>query len=170
MKNVIEDGLLEGNIVFQSTSYNCGPAALATVLNLIGICCSEQEIAKIAGTDETGTTMYGLMHAARKKGICANGMRMSISGLGSGDIVFLNLDGKCHYSVIAKINHHNVVLADPALGKIEISKNYFSKVYTGNALIMKKLDNAHKTIKWQKIASNNSEIIKNRENDNIKRN
>jgi predicted double-glycine peptidase len=125
-------------IVMQSTSYNCGPAALATVLQGMGISCSEYELAQIAGTDETGTTMYGLMRAAIKKGLDARGMRVKLDNLDSNNIVFLNIDGKFHYSVIGQINGNTVILADPALGKIEITKNYFARIYSGNALIISK--------------------------------
>gem|GEM_PF-4605818 len=59
--------LLKQNIVKQSTTYNCGPAALATVIKAQGVPCTEMEIAKMAGTDESGTSMYGLIQAARKK-------------------------------------------------------------------------------------------------------
>lgn len=132
----VDDFLSEDEIVMQSTSYNCGPAALATVLNTLGINCSEHEIAKMAGTDETGTTMYGLMKAAIKKGLNARGMRINMEKLGSKNIVFLNIDGKCHYSVINQITDFSVILSDPALGKIEITKKYFLKIYTGNALVI----------------------------------
>lgn len=51
-------------IVMQTSNYTCGPAALATVLNNMGINATEQELAVLAGTDENGTIMYGLIQAA----------------------------------------------------------------------------------------------------------
>jgi predicted double-glycine peptidase len=128
----------DSEIVMQTTSYNCGPAALATVLQGMGIGCTEYELAQIAGTDETGTTMYGLMRAAMEKGLDARGMRVKVDNLDSNNIVFLNIDDKFHYSVIGQINENTVILADPALGKIEITKNYFERIYSGNALIISK--------------------------------
>ncbi len=72
----------DSEVVMQTTSYNCGPAALATVLQGMGIGCTEYELAQIAGTDETGTTMYGLMRAAMEKGLNARGMRVKVDNLG----------------------------------------------------------------------------------------
>lgn len=138
MNPFLDEESSQEKIVLQSTEYNCGPAALATVLRGLGINCSEQEIANIAGTDETGTSMYGLLCAARSKGIDAAGMRMDIELLEKMDIVFLNFGGKFHYSVIARIKNKSIILADPALGKIEITKDYFKKLYTGNALVIRK--------------------------------
>jgi len=138
MNTLSDDNSIKSEIVMQSTNYNCGPAALATVLQKMGIKCNEDELAKMAGTDDTGTTMYGLMKAAIKKGLFARGMRIHAENLDSDNIVFLNIDGKCHYSVINQINENTVILSDPALGKIELTKNYFFKIYSGNALVISK--------------------------------
>ncbi|MCK9151175.1 cysteine peptidase family C39 domain-containing protein [Methanobacterium alcaliphilum] len=138
MENILENESCEEKIAVQSTPYNCGPAALVIVLRGMGINCSEQEIANIAGTDETGTSMYGLMCAARSKGIDAVGMRVDIELLKRMDIVFLNFGGKFHYSVIDRVEDKAVFLADPALGRVELTKEYFKKLYTGNALVIKK--------------------------------
>lgn len=127
------------DIVMQSTNYNCGPAALATVIKAQGIDCSEMELAKIAGTDESGTSMYGLIQAARKKGLEAWGVRIGLENLKPNNIVFIKLHGSSHYSVIRKISNNNVYLADPSLGEIEIKKDIFNQIYSGNALVICKL-------------------------------
>jgi uncharacterized protein len=127
---------LKRKIVMQSTSYNCGPAALATVMNYVGIGCTEHDLALLAGTDETGTTMYGLMQAARKRGLNARGVRKNADNLRISDIVFLNMDGKTHYSVIHHLGEKSVILADPSLGEIELKTDEFLKIYSGNALVI----------------------------------
>ncbi|GAB4307797.1 MAG: hypothetical protein Kow0019_03770 [Methanobacteriaceae archaeon] len=123
-------------IVMQSKPYTCGPAALATALNNIGIISTEDEISKLAGTDHTGTSMYGLLKAAKIKGVKAAGMRISIDKLRTNNIVFLTINGCSHYSVIIKIIQKKVILADPALGKIKLTKNQFEEIYSGKALIL----------------------------------
>ncbi|MDI6643885.1 MAG: cysteine peptidase family C39 domain-containing protein [Methanobacteriaceae archaeon] len=120
----------------QSKPYTCGPAALATALNNIGIISTENEISKLAGTDHTGTTMYGLLKAAKFKGVEAAGMRISIDNLRYNNIVFLTINSGYHYSVILKITHEKVILADPALGNIELTRKKFEDIYSGNALIL----------------------------------
>ncbi|MBM4240079.1 MAG: hypothetical protein FJ150_00100 [Euryarchaeota archaeon] len=52
-------------------NYTCGLAALATVLNNMRIKATEQELMNLAGTDENGTTMYGLAEAAKAEGLNA---------------------------------------------------------------------------------------------------
>ncbi|MBM4240086.1 MAG: C39 family peptidase [Euryarchaeota archaeon] len=120
----------------QTTNYTCGPAALATVLNNIGINATEQELVTLAGTDENGTTMYGLAEAAKAKGLNAVGMKLSVDDLKKNNIVFITIDGGSHYSVVREVTVGSVKLADPSLGNIEMSREKFAEVYSGNALVI----------------------------------
>jgi len=133
-------------IVMQSTSYNCGPAALATVLNNIGINATEQELVSLAGTDENGTTMHGLVQAAQAKGLKATGVKLSVDELKKGDIIFLNISGSTHYSVIKEVTPKSVLLADPKFGNIEMPIEMFNKVYSGNALVINDPDATTKNL------------------------
>lgn len=123
-------------IIMQSTNYTCGPAALATVLNNLGINATEQELMVLAGTDENGTTMYGLVQAAKSKGLNATGMKLKIEELKKNNIVFLTIDGATHYSIINEITNESVKLADPSLGNIEMSIGDFEGYYSGYALLI----------------------------------
>lgn len=127
-------------VVMQSTNYSCGPAALATVLNNLGINATEQELVILAGTDESGTTLYGLMQAAQAKGLNAVGMKLSVDELKKDDIVFLNIDEYTHYSIIKEVTYKSVKLADPSLGNIIIPKKEFKRIYSGNVLVITDLN------------------------------
>lgn len=70
-------------IVMASTSYTCGPAALATVLNGMGMDATEDEIITLAGTEDGGTSMYGLEIAAQAEGLIAKGVNLSVNQLRS---------------------------------------------------------------------------------------
>ena len=120
----------------QCTDYSCGPAALATVLHNLGFNVTEQELKVLAGTDVSGTTMHGLAQAAKAKGLNAVDMRLSIDELRPNNIVHVILDGTPHYSVVREITNESVKLADPSLGNIEMTREKFSEIYTGNALVI----------------------------------
>ncbi|MBM4240974.1 MAG: C39 family peptidase [Euryarchaeota archaeon] len=120
----------------QSTNHTCGPAALATVLNNLGINTTEQELATLAGTDENGTTMYGLVEAAKAKGFNGVGMKLLVDDLKPNNIVFVTIDGGPHYSVVREVTNESVKLADPSLGNIEMSREDFTAAYSGNALVI----------------------------------
>ncbi|MEN4018792.1 MAG: C39 family peptidase [Methanobacterium sp.] len=123
-------------IVMQSSDFSCGPAALATVLNNLGVHATEQELIVLAGTDSSGTTMHGLSEAAKAKGLSATGMKLSVDDLRPNNIVHIILDGEGHYSVIREVSENSVYLADPSLGNIEMTREKFAEVYTGNALVI----------------------------------
>ena len=76
------------------------------------------------------------MQSARDKGVNAIGIKLSQDNLKKNDIVFLNISGNTHYSVVKEVTNESVKLADPSLGNIEIPKKQFEKVYSGYSLII----------------------------------
>jgi len=73
--------------------------------------------------------MYGLMQAAQAKGVNATGMKLSINKLKKNDIIFLNIGGSVHYSVINEVAVNSVKLADPIFRNIVVSKKIFARIY-----------------------------------------
>ena len=136
----------DGEMVMATTIYTCGPAALATILKIMGIFTTEAEIAKIAETDETGTSLYGLKIAAQSKGLTAIGARLTIDQLQPNYLVVLNIDGTKHFEIVRNITNTTVYLFDPNLGNIEMSLEKFSELYTGVALIINGQAPANATI------------------------
>jgi len=119
-----------------TTIYTCGPAALATVLKNMGIFTSEAEITQLAGTDQTGTSLYGLQQATINKGLTATGVRITADQLQPDYIIVLNINDQNHYEIIKSINSTTVILIDPNLGQIEMTRTQFQELYTGIALII----------------------------------
>jgi len=120
----------------KTTKYSCGPAALATVLQNMGINATEEELKVLAGTDETGTTMHGLAQAARSKGLSAAGMKLSTDELRPNNIIHVIKDGTPHYSVVREVTENSVKLADPSIGNIEMTREKFNEIYSGYALVI----------------------------------
>ncbi|MEN4018109.1 MAG: C39 family peptidase [Methanobacterium sp.] len=136
IENITIPQIDTSGIVMQSTDYSCGPAALATVLQNMGINSTEGDLKVLAGTDTSGTTMHGLSEAAKAKGLSATGMKLSVDDLKPNNIVHIILDGEGHYSVIREVSENSVYLADPSLGNIEMSREEFSAIFTGNVLVI----------------------------------
>ena len=136
----------DGEMVMATTIYTCGPAALATILKMMGIFTTEAELAKIAETDETGTSLYGLKIAAQSKGLTAIGVRLTIDQLQPNYLVVLNIDGTKHFELIRNITNTTVYLFDPNLGNIEMSREKFNELYIGVALIINGQAPANATI------------------------
>lgn len=120
-------------IVMSSTTYNCGPATLATVLQKLSINETQDTLASLAGTDENGTTMYGLIQAAQQKGVIAKGLKLKVNELKPGNIVYLIIDYEDHYSIITSITDTTFYLADTDLGNIKMTLENFTAAYIQNA-------------------------------------
>ncbi len=125
-----------GKMVMATTTYSCGPAALATILKSLGIYTTEVEIAKLAGTDETGTSLYGLKTAAQNKGTTAIGARLTLDQLKTNYIVVLTINDVNYFEVVQNITNTTVYLFDPNLGNIEMSITKFNELYTGVAFLI----------------------------------
>jgi len=126
----------DGEMVIATTIYSCGPAALATILKNMGIYTTEAELAQLAGTDETGTSLYGLKQATLNKGLTATGVRLTVDQLQPNYLVVLDINGTKHFEIIRNITSTTVYLFDPNLGDLEISRDKFNELYTGVALII----------------------------------
>jgi hypothetical protein len=117
-----------------SSNNNCGAVALANLLGSLGIGADAGTIASLAGTDESGTSFYGLVQAAKQFGVDLTGLKVDSDQLQAGDIVLLNMGGANHYGIIlGKIGDY-VILQDPFLGTVVLSLDEFNKYYTGYAL------------------------------------
>lgn len=123
-------------IIMQSDFWNCGPATLATLLFNLGFNISEMELANLSGTDNTGTSIFNLIHAAKVKGLNLTGMILLSGELMPNDIILLDFGGEYHYSLIKSINVTDVVLADSNFGLFNISREDFDEFYSGYAIII----------------------------------
>jgi len=63
-------------------------------------------------------------------------MKLRVDELRPNMIVHVIKDGTPHYSVVKEITNEIVRLADPSLGNIELTREKFNEIYTGNALVM----------------------------------
>lgn len=132
-------------VVRQSTPYNCGPAALATLLTQLGFAATEDEILEIAPTDpEKGIQLSELKRAAVAMGYTAVIRKMSFNELRAylektSDPVLVHDVKKGvggHYSVIRDITQDSVELSDTEAGNVSMAIADYEKAYDGYALIV----------------------------------
>ena len=144
-------------VIIQNNIWNCGPASLATVLNDIGVNATQDELASLAETDKSGTSMYGLAHAAQVKGLNATGIILSIDQLKPNYIVLLLTVNGLHYSVITSITNTTVYLADSSFGNINMTLEDFTAIYTGYTLVI--TNNSAKDTTLNGTILNNQEML-----------
>ena len=124
------DKISDSNIVM------CGPAALAVVLKDLGINTSIETIARLAGMDENGTTMYGLADAARKTGCEAVGMRLSFADLQNRKKPLIAHLRANHFIAIQSIGNDRIVFTDQTGVNLEMPQKEFLAKWDGYVLIV----------------------------------
>ena len=124
-------------LIKQTGSFDCGPAALATLLqSYLDIPLSESEAIRLTKAElNTGTSLLGLEEAATAKGCAANSFRMDLATLEQQmatyplPVIVRTLEPSAHFSVLLDIGKDYVFLADPARGNIIVRKSTFLKLW-----------------------------------------
>ena len=107
--------------VAQKTDFTCGPGLLAAALGCFGLNATEDELAELAGTDETGTSLEALATVARTLGASAQTMEgMSFEQLRGhlteGHPVILGTEEpgeEGHYLLAVGVDDAGFTLEDP---------------------------------------------------------
>lgn len=116
----------------------CGPAALQTVCRSLGLDIPVEAIARLAGTDSSGTTMYGLAQAARQMGFNAVGMNLSRNELTNYRKPLIAYLKPNHFIAVGSINDQKVTYSDQSGSNLEMGLGDFSQRWAGQVLIVTK--------------------------------
>jgi len=146
MQKIFEPVYLLGLKIFKYNKFikqkdqsDCGAACLATAANLYNISYPISIIREVAGTNQKGTSAYGLIKAAEEIGFDAKGVKADISDLDNKlkvPIIAHTIENNiAHYIVIYKIFKSNLVIFDPEYGLKVIDKQDFKEKWT-NLLIL----------------------------------
>ncbi|MDD2890679.1 MAG: cysteine peptidase family C39 domain-containing protein [bacterium] len=127
----------KGDGITNYQKYGCGPSALKIFLDKLNISVPIEEIAQLSETNKGVTTMLGLKKAASSKGVEMLGVRTTYDFLKQQKTLAIVYIEDNHFAVFESVdNKGNVILLDPAAGRIKMSKKSFCKVWKGIALII----------------------------------
>ena len=106
----------------QHDSSDCGAACLASICSYYGLRLPLTEIRHLAGTSKDGTSLLGLLEAAKKLGFEAKGVRgsdKSLYKIPKPAIAHITLEGNLHhYVVIYGVDRRNITIMDPSSGRL----------------------------------------------------
>ncbi len=126
-------------LIKQKDKTDCGAACLATIANLNGVNYPTSKIREAAGTDQKGTSAYGLIKTAEDIGFAAQGVKAQKKDLTKEIklpmIAHLVNDDFTHYVVILKIKRDKIFIFDPGVGLKLIDRSEFVVKWT-NILIL----------------------------------
>lgn len=115
---------------------DCGPEALYQACKLAGIQSTLQDLRELAGTGEKGTTMLGLAKAARAKGWDAQGLKVNYAYLQEMPMPVIAWMNGDHFLLVTKAEGAVVDLFDPGKGDRKISRQEFSRMWSGYVLAL----------------------------------
>lgn len=138
-------GLVWPPSVFQKQQrvQTCGPAALVAVCRHFGLVATEDEIARLVGTTDKGTSMLGLRAAARAKGLAAEGIRVTPGGLSRTPLPCILFFHPGHFAVLTGVQGGLCYLADPSLGQRTMTREELVSRWHGEALLVGPLSSGH---------------------------
>lgn len=127
-------------LVKQIDQSDCGAAALASVAKYYRMTIGLQQMRDLAGTDQVGTNLMGMVTAAERLGFAAKAVKGPIEAMGSVGLPAIahikNDEGLGHYVVVYRVSKRSVLIADPAGEVRKWSTAEFDQAWTGYLVIL----------------------------------
>lgn len=89
---------------------------------------------ELAGTTQAGTTLWGLVQAAKQLGLEAKGFETDLEGLKQLELPAVLHWEHNHYVVLEKLEAKRVLIADPKVGRYRLPDEQFGTKWTGKVL------------------------------------
>lgn len=125
----------------QQDQSDCGVACLKMILNYYDSDISFQKLREISGTNTQGTSAYGLKITLEKFDFKCDAIQSDNDIWETKNMKYpaishiIQNNNYMHYVVVYNIKGDNLLIADPAKGKYEISIKEFYKKWSGVLLL-----------------------------------
>ncbi|GMV95134.1 MAG: hypothetical protein AMXMBFR82_49120 [Candidatus Hydrogenedentota bacterium] len=115
------------------TAQLCGPYALRELLAARNIDASVEQLAQVAGSDEDGTSMLGLIEAANGYNVQLSGVQYaSVDTLQVPCLAFVNGN---HFVYVESVDTDWIKYRDIQLGSGRMATRRFASIWNGEALV-----------------------------------
>ena len=127
-------------VVLQSTLSDCGPAALANMIRVLGLGTpATDSLGVLAGTGPAGTRASGLVRAAEVFGLSLTLNRLPHGGIAEIPKPFIAWVRKSHFVTVTEwAPDGRVTVLDPQVGRYTIGDTAFNKIWSGEAVVLRK--------------------------------
>ncbi len=127
-------------IVRQQDLKDCGVCSLLSIIKYYGGFIPLEKLRVDTQTSLEGTTAYHLVKAAENYGLNAYGAKLEkISDLENivlPAIAHVIVKGFNHFLVIYKVTKNEIIVMDPAKGKVKMKKQEFESIWTNHVIIL----------------------------------
>ena len=126
-------------MVLQSTLSDCGPAALANMIQVLGLGTpATDSLGVLAGTGPTGTRASGLIRAAEVFGLSLTLNRLLRGGIAETPKPFIAWVRKSHFVTVTEwMPDGRVTVLDPLVGRYTIGDTAFNRIWSGEAVVLR---------------------------------
>lgn len=132
-------------VCLQSTPSTCGPASVASILRKFDVKESEETLAREAFTSASGTEVWYLARAIRRRGLSVRYVVADtpVTSLPYPSLAGVTLPGGIgHFISVLDETDSTYILGDPVYGRLTVSKSQPSESYnfTGFFMVVEKPD------------------------------
>lgn len=120
----------------QHDETDCGAACLAMISRYYGVRISVGRLRDIANVGREGASMYSLSAAAEKIGYTSRAVKTNYEYLKKVDLPAVAHWKGYHFIVLYKVRANEVIVGDPGVGLIKISRKEFEDGWTGRLLLL----------------------------------
>lgn len=139
-------------LVRQIDQADCGVACLLSIIRYHGGDSTLEQLRDLSGTDRVGTTLLGLMEAARAMGFEANGFEadpQSMAEHNQPSILHVQREKLEHYVVFFGYSSGIFTVGDPADGIKEYSAIELNSIWKSRRCLVLKPNGTFQTVKQQ---------------------
>ena len=143
----LDTRIASNGICFQTTDYTCGPAAAVTALTKLGLSAQEGEIAVLSHCSPVTGTLPGCLAKALQNRYGSEGLQCqyrrfdSLDQLKSADVTLAVVSDAFltyHCVAVLEVSDHNVIIADPVIGRRSMSHKQFEKIWRYCGIVLKR--------------------------------
>lgn len=120
----------------QHDETDCGAACLAMIARYHGIRLAIGRLRELANVGREGASMFSLAEAAEKTGYVTRAVRTDFDHLSGIELPAIAHWKGYHYIVLYQVRGDRVVVADPGIGLITMSRKEFADGWTGRLLLL----------------------------------
>ena len=125
-------------VVLQSTLTDCGPAALANMIRVLGMDApTTDSLMVLSGTGPAGTRASGLIRAGKVFGLSLMLKRVAPAELRETPRPFIAWVKRSHFVTVAeRTATGRLTVLDPQVGRYSISEDAFRAIWSGEAILL----------------------------------
>lgn len=130
-------------VVLQEGNKDCGVCCFLSIIRYYNGNISLNKLMEMTKTTKNGTTFYNLSEAASKIGMASKAYYVddfnNISVYSCPFISQVIRNGYTHFVVVYKISKDKLLIMDPALGSLYMSREKFLNIWTGYIMMFEKV-------------------------------